>query len=179
MMPKISKWLLTWSAPVGAGLLTFVLPLVLSYFSLHFGWNKGPEPWNFIGIFLVTTGLAVFTAALLEQFRRIKNLQTVNVKFPERLIDTGPYRFTRNPLYLAAILIWLGWSIFFGSLLILAGTVVILSVTSLIVVPWEERNLEKRFGDDYLEYKRTTPRWVGRKRRKKRGNQDKIRGRRD
>jgi protein-S-isoprenylcysteine O-methyltransferase Ste14 len=166
MMPSISKRLLTWSAPGQAGLLNFALPIVLSFFSSHVGWDEVPGTWNFTGVVLVAAGLALFTAAMLEQLRRMKNLQTVNITFPEQLIDTGPYRFTRNPLYLAGILTWLGWAIFFGSLLILAGSALILGITSLIVIPWEERNLETRFGDKYLEYKRTVRRWIGRRRPK-------------
>ena len=59
--------------------------------------------------------------------------------------------------------IWLGWIIFYGSLAVLAGTVVIWGSVAMLVVPWEERNLEARFGEAYLRYKQSVPRWLGRR----------------
>ena len=81
------------------------------------------------------------------------------------LVLGGPYRFTRNPIYLFGMLIWLGWIIFYGSVAVLAGTVIIWGSVALLVVPWEERNLEARFGETYLQYKHSVPRWLGRRSR--------------
>jgi protein-S-isoprenylcysteine O-methyltransferase Ste14 len=81
------------------------------------------------------------------------------------LVVGGPYRFTRNPMYLCGMLIWLGWIIFYGSVAVLAGTVVIWGSVGMLVVPWEERNLEARFGEAYLRYKHSVPRWLGRRSR--------------
>ncbi len=141
-----------------------VLPLSLAAFSRHYGWSAGPGAWNLPGIIVILFGLGLFTAALREHIRKFKNLQKVNLTTPEHLIQTGPYRFTRNPLYLGAALVWLGWTIFLGSLWVLGGLVVLVVGTSLIVIPWEERKLELSFGSAYLTYKRTVPRWLGRRR---------------
>lgn len=163
-MPSISKRVVVVSGAAGAGLLNFVLPLALSAFYRHYGWGAGPGAWNFPGIIFILLGLGLFTTALREQFRRFKDLPTVSLTRPEYLIQTGPYRFTRDPLYLGAALVWLGWTIFFGSPLILGGLAVLVGGTSLIVIPWEERKLETQFGDAYLRYERTVPRWLGRRR---------------
>jgi protein-S-isoprenylcysteine O-methyltransferase Ste14 len=61
--------------------------------------------------------------------------------------------------------IWLGWIIFYGSAAVCAGFAVFWGSVTLLVVPWEERKLEARFGEAYLRYKRTVPRWVGKTRR--------------
>ena len=63
------------------------------------------------------------------------------------------------------MLIWLGWIIFYGSVAVLAGVVVFWGSVAGLVVPWEERKLEARFGEAYLGYKHTVPRWVGKARR--------------
>ncbi len=162
-MPRVSKRIIAWSAPVGSCLLNFFFPLTLSIFPQHLGWNTGPSVWNFLGTIFIILGLGLFVVSLREQFRRMQNLSTVDVTSPNYLIQTGPYRFTRNPLYLGGAFVWLGWTIFFGSPLILGGLVMLLAGTSLIVIPWEERNLEKQFGDAYLVYKRTVPRWLGKR----------------
>lgn len=65
-------------------------------------------------------------------------------------------------MYLAALITWLGWTIFYGSLAIFVALVLLWSVFVSRVVPLEERQLEAMFGDDYLDYTRSVPRWIGR-----------------
>ena len=72
----------------------------------------------------------------------------------------GPYRVTRNPVYLSGMVIWLGWVVVYGSVAVLIGFVVLWGSVALLVVPWEERQLEARFGDAYLRYKSRVPRWL-------------------
>ena len=55
-------------------------------------------------------------------------------------MTTGPYAYTRNPMYAAELALWLGWAILFGSLVVLLGLVV-LTVVIVLVLPWEERGL--------------------------------------
>ena len=56
---------------------------------------------------------------------------------------------------------WLGWAIFYGSVLILILTVVEWTFFSYLNVPQEERGLEARFGEAYRAYRRRVPRWIG------------------
>jgi protein-S-isoprenylcysteine O-methyltransferase Ste14 len=81
---------------------------------------------------------------------------------PRRVVATGPYRWVRNPIYLAALLVVLGeaWLFLSLPLLIYAGAMAILF--HLFVIGYEERTLRRRFGDAYLEYRRTVPRWLPR-----------------
>jgi protein-S-isoprenylcysteine O-methyltransferase Ste14 len=83
---------------------------------------------------------------------------------PPFLMTTGPYAYTRNPMYIAELALWLGWAILFGSLVILLGFVV-LTVVIILVVPWEERGLETQFGETYRQYQARVSRWLGRTRR--------------
>jgi protein-S-isoprenylcysteine O-methyltransferase Ste14 len=77
----------------------------------------------------------------------------------------GPYAFTRNPRYVAELGLWMGWTIFYGSLIVLIGLVVLWAVVNYMVLPREERALEARFGEVYLQYTRAVPRWIGKIRR--------------
>jgi len=72
----------------------------------------------------------------------------------------GPFRFTRNPMYVAELGLWLGWTLLFGSASVLIGCIILWLVLTLIVLPREERGLEAAFGEVYLQYKNTVPRWL-------------------
>ncbi len=84
---------------------------------------------------------------------------------PKHLVVHGPYQFTRNPMYLCGMIIWLGWVIFYGSVAVVVGFVVFWGNVAFLVVPWEERKLETRFGKAYLRYKHSVPRWLGKRSR--------------
>ena len=63
-------------------------------------------------------------------------------------------------MYVAELALWLGWAILCGSLVVLLGLVVLTVVINLIL-PWEERGLERQFGETYRAYRRRVPRWIG------------------
>lgn len=77
-------------------------------------------------------------------------------KETSQLVTTGIYAYTRNPVYLAATLLFLGW--FFTICLTFLAIMTILFLTLFIfVAKWEEKELTDRFGDTYLHYKNTVP----------------------
>jgi protein-S-isoprenylcysteine O-methyltransferase Ste14 len=82
---------------------------------------------------------------------------------PRRVVATGPYRWVRNPIYLAALLIVLGeaWLFRSPSLLAYAGGAAVFF--HLLVTGYEEPTLRRRFGGTYLQYQRTVPRWIPRR----------------
>jgi protein-S-isoprenylcysteine O-methyltransferase Ste14 len=82
---------------------------------------------------------------------------------PRRVVATGPYRWVRNPIYLAALLVILGeaWLFMSPPLLVYAAAMAV--VCHLFVTGYEERKLSRQFGDSYLEYRRTVPRWIPRR----------------
>jgi protein-S-isoprenylcysteine O-methyltransferase Ste14 len=71
---------------------------------------------------------------------------------PSRVVAAGPYRWVRNPIYLAALLIVLGeaWLFLSPALLAYAGVMAVLF--HLFVIGYEEPTLRRRFGGTYLEY---------------------------
>ena len=81
---------------------------------------------------------------------------------PRRLVVVGPYRWVRNPIDLAALLVVVGeaWLFFSADLLIYAGAMAV--AFHLFVVRYEERTLRARFGDQYDAYRRAVSRWIPR-----------------
>jgi protein-S-isoprenylcysteine O-methyltransferase Ste14 len=75
------------------------------------------------------------------------------------IVRTGPYRFSRNPIYLAFSLLQLGLALWVNSLGLLITLVPAVALMSFVVVPREERYLEARFPSEYAPYKASVRRW--------------------
>ena len=76
------------------------------------------------------------------------------------IVRTGPYRFSRNPIYLAFSLLQLGIAIWVNSLWLLATLVGAVALIHYVVILREEQYLERRFGAQYLDYKASVRRWL-------------------
>ena len=76
------------------------------------------------------------------------------------IVRTGPYRFSRNPIYLAFSLLQLGLSLWVNGLALLITLIPAVALMSLVVIPREERYLEARFPSEYLAYKASVRRWL-------------------
>jgi protein-S-isoprenylcysteine O-methyltransferase Ste14 len=79
---------------------------------------------------------------------------------PRKLVVVGPYRFVRNPIYIGAVLamvgaamvLWTGWLILYA--------IIVLIVTHLLVILYEEPHLRRVFGQPYDDYLKTVHRWI-------------------
>jgi len=76
------------------------------------------------------------------------------------IVQTGPYHFSRNPIYLSFILLVLGLSVWLNDLWLLLMLVPAVGFLAVVVVPREERFLERHFGERYLSYKASVRRWL-------------------
>ena len=76
------------------------------------------------------------------------------------IVRTGPYRFSRNPIYLAFSAVQVGIALCVGSLWLLITLGPALELMSFWVIPREERYLEARFSSEYLSYKSSVRRWL-------------------
>lgn len=141
---------------VHAGIPWFIASLGHSY-----GWRDGrPSNWNLLGLIPVAMATICLIWLMILHFSRIPKRVKLE-RTPTYLLIRGPYRFSRNPMYLAELMLWLGWSIFYGSIAVLVGFLIMAPVMNYRVIPREEHDLEARFGDAYREYKEKVPRWLG------------------
>jgi protein-S-isoprenylcysteine O-methyltransferase Ste14 len=76
------------------------------------------------------------------------------------IVRTGPYRFSRNPIYLAFSLFQLGLSLWVNSFALLMTLIPAVALMTFLVIPREERYLEARFPSEYLQYKAAVRRWL-------------------
>ena len=120
--------------------------------------GRGIEGLTWAGTALVLLG-ATLAASAFYFFRLAKTSP-----FPERpstsLIEAGPFRVTRNPLYLSMSLIHAGVALFANALWPLLFLVPALAVIRYLVITREERYLLRRFGTEYGNYCRRVPRWL-------------------
>ena len=80
----------------------------------------------------------------------------------QRLVTYGIFGWVRNPLYVGNFLIWMGFVVISGVLWFLPIAVVLFAIEYSLIVAYEEGVLESIFGQEYLDYKATTPRWIPR-----------------
>jgi protein-S-isoprenylcysteine O-methyltransferase Ste14 len=111
-----------------------------------------------LGLSMVVGGLAVGFLGSREMRRAETNLDPYK---PTTAVATGgPFRFTRNPLYLSMVLIYLGISALVNGLAPILLLPLVQRLMRRGVIEREERYLERKFGDEYIEYKVGTPRWL-------------------
>lgn len=139
-----------------------VLPWAISKIGPRLGWSDGtPAIWNLAGFLGVAIGLGLYIWCLTVHF--LDYPSSVRVGFaPPNLVVAGPYRLSRNPMYLSALVAWFGWTIFYGSPAVLIAFAILWTVFALRVIPMEERQLQDLFGEDYIEYMHLVRRWFGR-----------------
>ncbi|MEE8530702.1 MAG: isoprenylcysteine carboxylmethyltransferase family protein [Hyphomicrobium sp.] len=125
-----------------------------------------PLPWpglndlpaRVVGVGLGAGGVILLVAAILTLRRHSTTVQP-NAG-ATTLVTTGPFSFFRNPIYLADVLILFGVAEITTNIWFVIGALVFgLLVTWFAILP-EERHLESRFGQAYLDYKAKTRRWL-------------------
>jgi len=111
-----------------------------------------------LGILLAVAAVVLFFASV-GKFRAAGTPVPGN-KATTAIVRSGPYRFSRNPIYLAFSLLHLGIAIWLNSLWLVATLIASVAVMARVVIPREEQYLEMRFGAEYLDYKKSVRRWV-------------------
>jgi protein-S-isoprenylcysteine O-methyltransferase Ste14 len=114
---------------------------------------------SFLAIIAGLTGLAVLLFCITG-FAVHGNGTLAPIDPPKVLIIRGPYRYTRNPMYLAVVSILLSEALFFNSSSLLIYAVGVFLCFHLFVRIYEERHLRSQFGKSYEDYCVAVPRWL-------------------
>ena len=81
---------------------------------------------------------------------------------PKKLVVQGPFRYTRNPMYLALFTALLAWALLYQTIDVLLYSLVVVGAVNLFVIGYEEPYLQRAFGPEYDEYRAKVPRWLPR-----------------
>ena len=161
----LPRWVAFLFWPVALLLSMAGLPAGLAQNGPRRGWRQGrPGAWNLLGFALLIPGLALLAWNAYLHFAHSPSRVEVPEAAPPYLLAKGPYAWSRNPMYVAGMITWAGWAVYYGSFAVVAGMVPFWGAIALLAVPFEERHLEARLGEPYLRYKRSVPRWLGRPR---------------
>ena len=157
--PEVSDAELTPAAQIGAVLFRNRgwLPLLFLGIPLVLPGTTSPRRWIIGGILIIAGEafrLAGVAAAGTTTRRRSRNVQT--------LVTHGPFAISRNPLYNGNFFIWMGFVALSGVWWFLPFAVLLFAVEYYFIVRYEEGVLESIFGEEYLAFKRRTPRWIPR-----------------
>jgi protein-S-isoprenylcysteine O-methyltransferase Ste14 len=127
--------------------------------NLFFPFPISPSTWiRFVGAVPLALGIWLFVGARVA-FRR-HGTPLMPWSPSTGLVQDGPYRFTRNPIYLAFVTMYLGVSLIFNSVYILFILVIVWTLFDQMQIPREERYLEERFGEEFTRYKARVRRWI-------------------
>jgi protein-S-isoprenylcysteine O-methyltransferase Ste14 len=136
-------------AGLAALALRWLIPLRFMPAAVPAGWVGG-------AVFAIALALAAWAIATMT--RAGSNVPTNRPT--TTIVDAGPYRFTRNPIYLGMFLGLVGLAIAFDSLWFLVALVPFALVIRYGVVAREEAYLERKFGDAYRRYRSGVRRWL-------------------
>ena len=138
--------------------LVFVAALGIGWFLNWLTPLSLPSPWYIAGGSLIVAASALGfwgVHALHRAGTAVRPNHPVTA-----LVTDGPYRYTRNPLYIGLTANYLGIVLCSGVLWLLVTLVPVLAVINWIIVRREEQFLEAKFGDTYRDYKARVRRWI-------------------
>lgn len=127
----------------------------------HYALWGASAPWGRAG----AAGALLAAAAWVGELWAVALLRAAGTPMrptamPVQLIEEGPYRFSRNPMYLGLALMLLGAALGLGVPLLALSATAFVAIVNAVHIPHEEAQMTRRFGGWYRDYAATTRRWL-------------------
>ena len=115
-------------------------------------------PWSYLGSLPIIFGiyLNIWADRLFKQHKTTEN----PFKTPSSLVISGPFKISRHPMYLGLITILFGISLILGSIITFLFPILFFLLIDFLFIPYEEKNMEKIFKNEYKTYKKKVRRWI-------------------
>jgi len=147
---------------IGPFSVLYIIPqFIIKTANLKFQDGFGIISIKISGIVLMWAGtaLAVYCAILMFRFGKGTFIVT---SAPQKLVVRNIYKYIRNPMMWALFIIVFGEALCFGQFILFFWLICLVRIIYLIVVNYEEPQLERRFGESWNEYCQQVPRWLPR-----------------
>lgn len=113
-----------------------------------------------VAIGMLVIGLAILLAAVFDFSRNETTVNPLEPQQAQKLVDSGLFRFTRNPMYLGMALVLFAWALYLANALAIIGPVLFVASITVLQIKPEEEALGKIFGQDYSDYRKRVRRWL-------------------
>ena len=113
-----------------------------------------------ISTLILIIGLIVIISPVLNFIKLKTTVNPVKFENVNRLVTTGVYKYSRNPMYLGMIMIIISTTVYYLNFLSVFSPLIFYIWINKFQISREEIFLEDKFGDDYLKYKSKTRRWI-------------------
>jgi protein-S-isoprenylcysteine O-methyltransferase Ste14 len=134
--------------------------LIAAGASYLLGWPRVPgSPLVWLSIVFIIVGIALAVAAAML-FRREGTELNPTSTANRRLVTTGPFRLTRNPMYLGLVIVALGVAFLVGAWPMFLAPIAIFATTNWVHIPFEEEKMRHQFGEAFDAYARKVRRWI-------------------
>lgn len=137
--------------------MTLTLIATAMHWSLHI--------WEPMRLSMPRSGIAVGIAGFVLMmwswwiFRQ-QQLPVCVTGISEHITKAGPYRFSRNPMYLGMVLMMLGLALYVGTVPFYLSALAYFLILNFVFCPYEEKKLTAAFGEEYIRYKGRIRRWI-------------------
>lgn len=153
---------------------TILVPgTVAGYVPYLFMRNRLPDMntglFHWAGLLIIVTGVFIYLWTVTSFLLRGKGTPAIwftkAIGFiigeePMKMVSSGLYRYSRNPMYIGVITTVIGHGIFFQYSNLLWYALSLFIIFTVVVIFIEEPHLEKKFGEEYKDYKKRTRRWL-------------------
>ena len=113
-----------------------------------------------VSVIILIIGLIVIVSPVVDFIKSKTTINPVKFKNVNRLVTTGIYRYSRNPMYLGMILIIISTTVYYLNFLSVFSPLIFYIWINKFQFNREEIFLEDKFGSEYLKYKSKTRRWI-------------------
>ena len=154
--PERRKNMLKLTLPIWT-LLFLILLASTSYLA---GWPTFPQAHSFsVGIALIAVSFIAPVWALIL-FRRERTQVSSTSEINNKLVTAGPFRFTRNPMYLGLVVLSLGVAVATGAVPMFVAPLLVFATANWVHIPFEEAKMRRQFGPAFDDYARNVRRWL-------------------
>ena len=115
---------------------------------------------NLISIFILSIGILILLNPVLKFKKSKTTINPIKFKKVNKLVTSGIYRYSRNPMYLGMLMIVISSSIFYLNIYSILTPLFFYLWINRFQIKREEVFLTEKFGEDYLSYKKKTRRWI-------------------